>query len=369
MDKFKAVATCAFGLESVLAFELRRLGIEGVAASDGRVAFLASPRDIVRANLWLRTAERVMIVVGEYECSDFDALFDGARALPWEAYITSLDAFPVKGYSMNSRLTSVPACQAVIKKAVVDRLLSAHRVSALPETGPAIRVRFAIVKDRCTMMLDTSGDGLHKRGYRPLTTEAPIKETLAAGIVDFARVREDSLLADPFCGSGTLVIEAAQRAKNIAPGLNRAFAYSELSFIDEALDREERESARAAVRASSFVGRGIDIDPQAVAAAQRNARAAGVSDCTSFAVGDAREYPFEGGEIVLANPPYGERILDERELEGLYAAFCKNLKARGYGSMYMITNYPLLERDMGAPASRRRKLYNGMLPCQLYMYF
>ncbi|MBQ8996344.1 MAG: class I SAM-dependent RNA methyltransferase, partial [Oscillospiraceae bacterium] len=204
---FRAVATCAFGVESVLSYELRHLGFEDVEVHDGRVFFSADPLGIARANLWLRTAERVLIVLGEYDAPDFDALFDGAYAADWASVIDVDDAFPVKGFSMNSNLTSVPACQSVLKKAIVEKLKKQYNTLTLPEVSTEKKVRFSITKNKCTLMLDTSGDGLHKRGYRPLLNEAPIKETLAAAIADFSRCRDDSIVMDPFCGSGTLLIE------------------------------------------------------------------------------------------------------------------------------------------------------------------
>ncbi|MEA5051160.1 MAG: class I SAM-dependent RNA methyltransferase [Oscillospiraceae bacterium] len=369
--KYTAVATCGFGLESVLAFELKRLGVENIKTSDGRITFDASGDDIARANIWLRTAERVLIILAEYPAPTFDALFDGARAVPWGEVIDRADAFPVKGYSMNSALTSVPACQSVVKKALVERLKQDYKTEFLPENDRVTkRVRFSIVKDVCTLMLDTSGDGLHKRGYRPLMNEAPIKETLAAGICDFARVFPDSAVCDPFCGSGTLVIEAALRARGIAPGLRRAFAGEQYGFLGAGAFDRAREQARAEMHADvPFAGRGSDIDPAAVALAADNAKRAGVADCVRFEVADARRTVFSPNETVMANPPYGERLMDEKEAAALYAAFGENIFAQRCRGLYVISSHPEFERCIGRKAVRRRKLYNGMLPCQLFMYF
>ncbi len=370
-NEFNAVATCGFGLESVLSFELKKLGLGDMRASDGRVAFRADSLGIARANLWLRTAERVMIVLGEYKASTFDELFDGARAIPFGDYIGRRDAFPVKGYCMNSKLTSVPACQSVLKKAAVERLKSDHGTQFLTEkSGTTVMIRFSIVKDVCTVMLDTSGDGLHKRGYRPLLNEAPIKETIAAGICDLARVFPESRVRDPFCGSGTLVIEAALRAKNIAPGMNRTFAAEGCGFIGKAAFDRAREEARGLVRADApFFGIGSDIDLAAVDVARANAERAGVDDCVSFSVADARHIAFGDGELVLANPPYGERLMSEDEALMLYREFYDNYKRFDAKGLYIISSSQELERSFGKKATRRRKLYNGMLPCQLYMYF
>jgi putative N6-adenine-specific DNA methylase len=369
--EYRAVATCGFGLEAALRFELGRLGAKDIAASDGRVSFRASGADIARANLWLRTAERVLIVLAEYRAATFDELFEGTRNAPLGEVVGKNDAFPVKGYSINSALTSIPACQAVIKKAAAERLKEQHGVLSLPEEGGVTkRIRFSIVRDSCTLMLDTSGDGLHKRGYRPLLNEAPIKETLAAGIVDLARISAGGRAADPFCGSGTLVIEAAMRARNIAPGLKRRFAGEDYGFLGGGAFAAAREEAAGAVKKDAdFSARGLDIDPRAVELAEANAKRAGVEGCLSFAQGDARRFEAAEDETVLANPPYGERMLSEAEAERLYRNFGENMAARRYRGLYVISNSQEFERAFGRQAARRRKLYNGMMPCWLYMYF
>lgn len=369
--EYKAVATCGFGLESVLSFELKKIGVKEIAASDGRVTFSASGEDVARANVWLRTAERVLIVLAEYPAATFDELFDGVSAIPWGDVIGKTDAFPVKGYSMNSTLTSVPACQSIIKKSVVERLKKDYGTQFLPENGGVTkRIQFSVVKDICTVMLDTSGDGLHKRGYRPLLNEAPIKETLAAGITDFARVFPESEVADPFCGSGTLVIEAALRARNIAPGLNRDFAGERYSFLGYGVFASVKQQARADIkRDASFSGRGFDIDSAAVEIAKKNAARAGVGDCLSFAQGDALCFVAREKEIILANPPYGERLMTEPEAEKLYRGFGANMKRQRYKGLYIISSHPDFEKIYGRGATKRRKLYNGMLPCQLFMFY
>lgn len=371
METFKAVATCGFGLESVLSFELKKLGMANIKTQDGRVTFTASGKDIANANLWLRTAERILIVVAEYPASTFDELFDGAKAIRWGNFIDKTDAFPVKGYSMNSMLTSVPACQSILKKAIVERLKIDYSSQFLPENGGVTkRIQFSIVKDECTVMLDTSGDGLHKRGYRPLLNEAPIKETLAAGIIDLARVFPESQVADPFCGSGTLLIESALRARNIAPGLNRKFAGEQYRFLGDGVFREARDEARRAVKADvPFFARGFDIDPDAIEIAKQNAKRAGVGGCIAFEQADALDFKALDTEIILANPPYGERLLSEREVEVLYKEFGATILRQRYKGLYLISSHPEFETVFGKKATRRRKLYNGMLPCQLFMYY
>lgn len=367
---YKAVATCAFGLESVLSFELKRIGATDIEVTDGRVFFGADAAMIVRANLWLRTAERVMIVLKEYPAATFDELFDGAYEIDWKSMLRQDDAFPVKGYSMSSMLTSVPACQSIVKKAIVESLKKSYGSPFLTERGARIRIQFSIIKDVCTLMLDTSGDGLHKRGWRPLMNEAPIKETLAAGIIDLVHIRRDSRVLDPVCGSGTLVIEAAQKARNIAPGLNRRFSFEDFSFFDSSLLESEKEAARAQIIPDApFEGLGSDIDANAVEIAQNNAKAAGVGDCCRFEVGDATTRELSAENIILANPPYGERLMTAEQARDFYRDFCDNLNRCKANKIGVITNFAEFEQFMGRKATRRRKLYNGMLQCQLYMYF
>ena len=353
---YRAVATCAFGVESVLSFELRHLGMENVEVHDGRVFFSADKTGIAKANIWLRTAERVLIVLGEYTSSNFDELFDGAYAADWASVIGKNDAFPVKGFSMNSKLTSIPACQSVLKKAIVEKLKKQYGTQTLPETSTEKKVRFSITKDKCTLMLDTSGDGLHKRGYRPLLNEAPIKETLAAAIVDFSRCRDDSTVMDPFCGSGTLLIEAAMRAKNIAPGLNRHFAAEFYDFIGrdtfDAVRKEAKEQIKTDI---SFHAYGSDLETQAVSIANENAKRAGVSELCDFSVADARQFVSKPGSIILANPPYGERLSTPQEAEDLMRDFGKQLADQDYRSLYVISSLPDFERIFGT----KRLGWNG----------
>ncbi|MBP0969850.1 MAG: class I SAM-dependent RNA methyltransferase [Oscillospiraceae bacterium] len=367
---YRAVATCGFGLESVLSYEIRHLGFENAEVSDGRIFFDADEYGIARANLWLRTAERVLIVIDEYPAEDFDALFDGGYAADWSSVLSSNDAFPVKGYSLNSKLTSIPACQSVLKKAIVEKLKSQYDTQFLPERGTEKKIRFSIVRDRCTLMLDTSGDGLHKRGYRPLLNEAPIRETLAAGMADLARVYDDSTVIDPFCGSGTIVIESAMRALNMAPGLSRSFASESYDIIGKDIFDELRAEARASIRTDiSFRGIGSDIDEDAVRIARDNARRAGVERYCSFSVADARELVPESGSLIITNPPYGERLSNPAEAERLCADFGRQVLGGSQRGTYVISSLPDFESHFGRQASRRRKLYNGMIPCQLYMYF
>ena len=263
--QFEFTAPCYFGLESAAVFDFRRLGAGNVQVTDGRISFTGGAQLLAEANLWSRCTERIMIRLASFPAPTFDDLFDGVFALPWEDYIPRDAQFPVKGSSLSSTLSSVPACQSIVKKAVVERLRKGHKVAFLPERGAQYRIRFSIRKDLAEVFLDTSGDGLHKRGYRPAAGAAPLKETLAAAMADFARVRRDSQVQDPFCGSGTLVIEAALKARNLAPGLHRRFAAEHYAFLPAGLFDAAREKARAEARPdAAFTGEGSDNDPAAI---------------------------------------------------------------------------------------------------------
>lgn len=369
-NEFTLVAPCFFGTESTLSFEVRRLGAQNVQVTDGRVAFSGGPEMIAAANLNLRTAERVLLLLKTFPASTFDELFDGVNAIPWEELIPVDAQFPVKGSSLSSQLSSVPACQSIVKKAVVKRLQAGHKTATLPETGALYKIRFAIRKNVVEVMLDTSGDGLHKRGYRRNATLAPIKETLAAAIADLGRVRRDSLVQDPFCGSGTLVIEAAQKALNIAPGLRRRFAAEQFDFVPAAVWREQRQKALDETKLdAAFEGIGYDIDPAAVALANANAKLAGVGERCHFEAADVKDFTAAQNAIVLTNPPYGERLGDAAEAAGLARTLGQVWQRHPGQGLYAITADAEFETHFGKKAVRRRKIYNGMIPCQLYMYF
>ena len=367
---YTLVAPCFFGTESTLHFEIKRLGAQNIQVTDGRIAFQGGAELIAAANLNLRTAERVLLQLARYKATTFDELFDGCYQIPWEELLPADAAFPVKGSSLSSQLSSVPACQSILKKAVVKRLLAGHRVTALPESGDVYKIRFALRKDEVEIYLDTSGDGLHKRGYRKRATLAPIKETLAAAIADLGRVRRDSLVQDPFCGSGTLVIEAAQKALNLAPGLGRHFAAEHFAFLPAEIWAQQREKARGEARPdAAFEGVGYDIDPAAVALASANARLAGVGDRCRFAVADIKDFTPAASATVLTNPPYGERLGDAAEAAALARTLGQVWQRHPGQGLYAITADAEFEQHFGKKAARRRKIYNGMIPCQLYMYY
>lgn len=369
--KIKLTCPCLFGLESVLKGEILRLGLEVLEVTDGRVTFWGELSDIARANIQLRTAERVQILLGSFHAASFEELFQGVLALPFEAYIGRKDAFPVKGYSLNSKLHSVPDCQSIVKKAAAKRLGGKYGVEWLEESGPAVQIQFSILRDQVLILLDSSGMGLHKRGYRKDANEAPIKETLAAGIIDLSRMYDDTCFYDPFCGSGTFVIEGAMKALNIAPGLNRHFAAEQWGCIDPATWKTERERGLDEIkRTADFRGYGYDIDPTAIEICQINAKRAGVSPKLRFQVQDITDFQIPGERaLVICNPPYGERLLDIRQAEQLYVAMGKVFAKRDQLRYSIISPHESFESFFGRPADKRRKLYNGMIRCQLFMYF
>ena len=362
-------APCLFGLEGLAADELRYLGMENVRSETGRVLFDGDERALVKANLWLRTAERVYVLVGEFPAPSFDALFEGTKALPWERLIDYYAAFPVKAGSLDSALKSIPDCQRIVKKAVAERLGQKYRAQRLPETGPACQIRLMLLKDRASLYLDSSGPSLHKRGWRAESNEAPLRETLAAAMVKLSRFKGRETFLDPFCGSGTIAIEAALAARNIAPGLGRRFAAEGWKSIPASLWTEER-AARAREYHGDYRIFASDIDPKALAVARENAAKAGVADCITFSQADARRLtlPEEKG-VLITNPPYGDRLMDTHEAEQLARAVGKNWRNAKDWRCYILTSDLDFEKSYGRRAAKRRKLYNGMIQCQLYMYF
>ena len=370
MSTYEFSVPCLFGLEGIAGDELRRLDIPNVRVENGRVLFSGEARDMAKANICLRTGERVLIVLADFPAKTFEELFQGVYHANLEDFIPKDGSFPVKGHCLNSQLMSVPDCQAIVKKAVSRRLGEKYGVSWLPETGAKYQLQFSIMNDRVQLYLDTSGQGLHKRGYRAVGNDAPLRETLAAAMVQLTRYRGREFLWDPFCGSGTIPIEAALIAKNRAPGLDRSFDAQRWAFLpakvwmdaaDEAMDKE-------------FHGKyeiwGGDIDPDAVALAQHNAELAEVDDIVKFEVDDATRFHWGGlyGRIVT-NPPYGERLLEREEAGELYKAFGKAMdKLPDTWRVYVLSSHPDFERCYGRFADKKRKLYNGMLKCDLFMY-
>ena len=359
-----------FGLEGLCADEMRRLNLEDVRAENGRVLCRGSALDIPRLNLNLRTGERVLLVLGSFRAESFDVLFEGTKALPWERFIPREGQFPVKGHCLNSALHAVPSCQAIVKKAVAARLGEKYGLNTLPETGALYQIQFSIMKDTATLMLDTSGAGLHKRGYRAHGVVAPLRETLAAAMVMLSRYKGRDPLCDPFCGSGTIPIEAALIAKNRAPGLSRTFSAQKWAFVDKKLWLEAADQAMDQEFDGEYEIWGGDLDPDAVELARHNAQLAEVDDIVHFDVDDARTFHWGGlyGRVVT-NPPYGERIMERKEAEELYRAFGKAWAKFPEGwKLYLLSSHTEFERTFGKQADKKRKLYNGMLKCDLFMY-
>ena len=371
MNKINLVAPCLFGIESVAADEFKRMGFESITTENGRVLLSGDSNMLARANICSRFAERIMINVGEFKAVTFTELFDGVKVLPWENYIGKYDAFPVNGWSINSQLFSIPDCQSIIKKAIVERLKQKYHINYFEETGPQYKIRFSIHKNQVTIMIDTSGDGLHKRGYRRNSNDAPLKETLGAAMCDLARIYPDTKIFDPFCGSGTLLIEAALMAANIAPGLRRYFAAERFGFLDSKIWQTERTRAQDLIRHNiDFSAQGYDIDSSCVELTLANAKKAGVEKYVKASVGDIRNStPPSERCLTVTNPPYGERLLDVKAAEELYRVMGERF-IRGDGQKYyVISPHDEFEKFYGRTADKRRKLYNGMIKCQLFMYF
>ena len=366
---YKMCAPCLFGLEGFAADELRRLGMGDVTAENGRVLFSGTALDVARANIGLRTAERVLIVVGECRADTFDMLFEGVKAMPWELYIPIDGAFPVKGHSLDSALHSIPDCQSIIKKAIVDRLGSKYKTSWFKESGAKHQVQFAIMKDTAFLYLDTSGAGLHKRGYRPVGNAAPLRETLAAAMITAARYRGRDAVCDPFCGSGTIPIEAAMAAVNRAPGLLRRFSADKWLCLPAHIWKDARDEAKSREFSGKYEIFGGDVDPECIGISRENAKRAGLSQHIRFEVADARRFapPCESG-IIISNPPYGERVMEKREAEELYRAFGARLKEFPGWKKYILSSHTEFERTFGMRADKKRKMYNGMIKCDLFMY-
>ena len=365
----KLCVPCLLGLEGPIAEELRRMDMDGVSAENGRVFFSGGDEAIARANICLRIGERVLIELGRFEALSFEQLFQGTRALPWESLIPADGAFPVKGYSLNSKLFSISDCQKIIKKAIVERLKSVYGIEWFPETGGLYQVQFSIMKDQVSLCIDTSGEGLHKRGYRPAHNAAPLKETMAAAMVSLSRYRGRDDFCDPFCGSGTIPIEAALIAKNRAPGLYRRFAAMSWKNLDGRFWDRERERARSLEFNGSYNILGSDIDGHALELARENARRAGVADIIRFEKADARSFDRQTQRgVIVTNPPYGQRIMEQKEAEELYRDFGRAYAKSSNWQLYLLSAHTEFERCFGRPADKKRKLYNGMIKCDLFMY-
>ena len=366
---FKLCVPCLLGLEGPISDELKRLDMANVTAENGRVYFTGDDNAVASANINLRIGERVLVELGRFKAETFEELFQGVKAIRWEDIIPRDGSFPVKGYSLNSKLFSVSDCQKIIKKAIVERLKSVYGIEWFPETAESYQVQFSIMKDNVSICLDTSGEGLHKRGYRPAHNAAPLKETMAAAMVKLSRYRGRDDFADPFCGSGTIPIEAALIARNIAPGINRSFSAMNWRIFDRRIWAQARDAARDREFHGNYNIVGSDIDPKAIAIARENAERAGVADVIRFEVADAAAFDrrTERG-VIVTNPPYGERIMEKEQAEQLYRSFGEAYRKTANWQLYLLSSHTEFERCFGRTADKKRKLYNGMIKCDLFMY-
>jgi putative N6-adenine-specific DNA methylase len=367
----RLIATCVFGLEAILAREIRDLGYEKTNVQNGSVEFEGDISAIARCNIWLRTAERLLIKVGEFKATTFEELFQGVKSLSWEEWISKKDSFPVTGKSINSKLFSVSDCQAITKKAIVEKLKQKYNIEWFEESGAIYKVEVGLLKDIATLTIDTSGVGLHKRGYRTLVSRAPLKETLASALIQVSRWKKDRVLIDGFCGSGTIPIEAAMIAGNIAPGINREFISETFSQIDKKIWLSAREEAHAAVSSDGeYSIHGSDIDDKVLSLARYHSKLAGVDHIIHFQkrdiseISSQRKYGF-----IITNPPYGERISSAKEMDLIYKKLKMVLKRLDTWSFYILTSDMKLENALNRKASKKRKLYNGMIKCDYYQFF
>lgn len=362
------IATCKLGLESTVARQLRQLHIEVEKIEDARVCFLGDFEQMVRALLWLRTAERLLLEIGTFRATSFSELFDGTYALEWKSYLSRDTRIHVNGKSAKSTLFSVSDCQSIVKKAIVENLRAAYRTAVIPETGPEVIVEIGILRDVATLTLDCCGAGLSRRGYRTFNVPAPLSETLGAAVVDLSRYRADQPFIDPMCGSGTMPIEAAMIAQNRAPGLGRDFAAEQWRFVPAKLWTAAREEARDSIRPIPVQILGADIDPHCIDLCKKHAKKAGVmiewAVCPVEELLDART-----GGVLVCNPPYGERLLDKPEAERLYRKMRERFELLGGWSVNIISGYRDFEKVYGKRADKRRKLSNGGMTCCLYQYF
>lgn len=371
MEQIELIATSTFGLESVVKREVLALGYEDIKVENGKVTFKCDEKAIPKANIWLRTADRVLLKMGEFKATSFEELFEKTKALPWEDWITEDGEFTVVGKAVDSKLMSVPDCQSIVKKAVVEKLKTKYNTEWFKETGAKFTIQVSILKDIVTLTIDTSGEGLHKRGYRLESVEAPIKETLAAALVQLSFWNHERVLVDPFCGSGTIAIEAAMIGKNIAPGIQRNFVSEEWPRVKKEYWKDERISARKAIiqdRDLKIIA--SDIDKKAAKIAEENAFEIGVDDCIEFKTEDVLNLKLndEYG-VIISNPPYGERIGEKKEVEKLYRGIGKKFNKLDTWSIYILTSNTGFEKLYGKKADRRRKLFNGRIRVDYYQYY
>ncbi|MGG7176140.1 THUMP domain-containing class I SAM-dependent RNA methyltransferase [Clostridium paraputrificum] len=367
--EYNLIATTTFGLEGITAKELKTLGYEDVKTETSKVFFTGDEMDIAIANIHLRTADRVLIKMAEFEARTFEELFQGTKKVDWSKIIPRNGVMHVVGKSVKSTLHSVPDCQSIVKKAVITSMSEAYGIKQFEENGPVYRIEVAILKDKVTLTIDTSGSGLHKRGYREHSGAAPLKETLAAAMVYLSRWQDTYELVDPFCGSGTILIEAAMIMQNIAPGLNRTFACEEWPTIPDYIFNQVREGAKRAIKKKEIKLLGYDIDTWVLRTAQNNAIKAGVSEYIEFHKRDFKEFSHRKRYgFIITNPPYGERLSEKSEVEKLYKVFGDYKRDFKDWEFNILTSYEEFEKPFGIKSTKNRKLYNGKLRCYYYQY-
>lgn len=372
MTQYNLIATTTFGMEGIVKEEVNDLGFNDLEVSNGKVEFKGNEKDICRTNLWLRSAERVQIKVGEFKATDFDQLYEQTKELPWDWFLTEDAHFPVSGKSVKSQLHHVPTCQSIVKKAIVDNLEQRYNKSWFEEDGATYQIEVALYKDTATLTIDTSGQGLHKRGYRELSSPAPIQETIASGMINLSKWNPDRILIDPFSGSGTIPIEAALRAKNIAPGLKRNFDFENWHFIKNNEIKEVKEEAKSKIKTDiePRLIAGYDIDEDMVSMGRYHAEKAGVQDIIHFQQKDFKDFSTNRKYgYIITNPPYGQRISNQSEVEKLYKLMGEKLLPLDTWSFYILTAYENFEGLFGKEASKRRKLYNGGIKVDYYQYY
>lgn len=371
MKTYEVIATTTFGLEAVVKRELMNLGFEIKSSENGKITFLADRKGIIKANMWLRSADRVLLKIAEFKAVTFDELYDKTKQINWSEFIPKNGRFPVDGQSVKSTLFSISDSQAIVKKAIVDSLKDVYKINWFPEDGPIFNVKVSLLKDIATLTIDTSGTALHKRGYRQNAVIAPLKETLAAALVSLSFWNKDRVLIDPFCGSGTITIEAALIARNIAPGLYRDFACKYWPMFEDGLWREVTKEAYESIDQESKIEiYAYDIVQENIDAAIENAEEAGVIDCITFEQKDFKDLQVkEDYKIMITNPPYGERLSEKEEVDKLYKLIGEKLSKLKTWSVYVITSDKNFETIYGKKADRRRKLYNGRIETTYYQFY
>ena len=370
MDKFEIIIPVIFGLEAFVSKEVKMLGYEVVSVEDGRVTFLGDEKAVARANLWVRCGERVLIKAGEFSAVTFDELFEKTKETDWTRWLLKDSAFPVTGFCLKSTLASMRDCQAIIKKAIVESMKKKYDVSHFEETGAVYQIRFSIMKDRVTLMIDTTGDGLHKRGYRAVSNKAPLKETIAASMVYLSHWKYEYPLCDPLCGSGTIPIEESMIKRNIAPGLTRGFLSENFSQWNKDIWDSARQEAYDLQKNVPLEIFASDIDKETIQIANQNAKIAGVSDAVIPKVMDCKDFytDLKYG-TVICNPPYGERLGDEKMCFELYKNMGQSFRKLKDWSYYILTSNEDFENAFSKKADKKRKIYNGMIKCNIYQYF